>query len=82
MLLLNGQKSKPPCKRSQNLERNSLCTAMLCLMLKSHEKNYPTHDLELAAIWHHLYDEKYYVFTDQKGLNYLMSQKELNLRQC
>ncbi|KAA3466550.1 CCHC-type integrase [Gossypium australe] len=56
--------------------------------LKSHEKNYPTHDLELAAIvfalkiWrHHLYGEKCRVFTDHKSLKYLMTQKELNLRQ-
>ncbi|KAA3470411.1 DNA/RNA polymerases superfamily protein [Gossypium australe] len=56
--------------------------------LKPHEKNYPTHDLELAAIvfalkiWrHHLYGEKCRVFTDHKSLKYLMTQKELNLRQ-
>ena len=56
--------------------------------LKSHERNYPTHDLELAAvvfafkIWrHYLYGEKCHVFTDHKSLKYLMSQKELNLRQ-
>ncbi|KAA3487500.1 Transposon Ty3-I Gag-Pol polyprotein [Gossypium australe] len=41
--------------------------------LKPHEKNYPTHDMELAAIafalkiWrHHLYGEKCQIFTDQK----------------
>ncbi|KAA3484183.1 integrase [Gossypium australe] len=56
--------------------------------LKPHEKNYPTHDLELAAIvfalkiWrHHLYGEKCRVFTDHKSLKYLMTKKELNLRQ-
>ncbi|KAG8491027.1 hypothetical protein CXB51_014150 [Gossypium anomalum] len=56
--------------------------------LKPHEKNYLTHDLELAAvvfdlkIWrHHLYGEKCRVFTDHKSLKYLMAQKELNLRQ-
>ncbi|KAA3484506.1 DNA/RNA polymerases superfamily protein [Gossypium australe] len=56
--------------------------------LKPHEKNYPTHDLELAAIvfalkvWRqHLYGEKCQVFTNHKSLNYLMTQKELNLRQ-
>ncbi|KAA3480493.1 Retrotransposable element Tf2 [Gossypium australe] len=56
--------------------------------LKPHEKNYPTHDLELAAIvfalkiWrHHLYGERCWVFTDHKILKYLMTQKELNLRQ-
>ncbi|KAG8471689.1 hypothetical protein CXB51_036643 [Gossypium anomalum] len=56
--------------------------------LKPHEKNYPTHDLELAAIvfalkiWrHYLYGEKCYIYTDHKSLKYLMTQKELNLRQ-
>ncbi|KAA0056044.1 ty3-gypsy retrotransposon protein [Cucumis melo var. makuwa] len=56
--------------------------------LKSHEQNYPTHDLELAAvvfalkIWrHYLYGEKIQIFTDHKSLKYLFTQKELNMRQ-
>ena len=56
--------------------------------LKPHEKNYPTHDLELAAIvfalkiWrHYLYGEKFFIYTDHKSLKYLPSQRELNLRQ-
>ena len=56
--------------------------------LKPHEKNYPTHDLELAAIvfalkiWrHYLYREKCFIYTDHKSLKYLSSQRELNLRQ-
>ncbi|KAL4284618.1 hypothetical protein GQ457_16G017710 [Hibiscus cannabinus] len=56
--------------------------------LKSHELNYPTHDLELAAIvfalkiWrHYLYGEKCHMFTDHKSLKYLLTQKDLNLRQ-
>ena len=56
--------------------------------LKPHEQNYPTHDLELAAvvfalkIWrHYLYGEKCRVFTDHKSLKYLLTQKDLNLRQ-
>ena len=56
--------------------------------LKPHEKNYPTHDLELAAIvfalkiWrHYLYGEKCFIYTDHKSLKYLPSQQELNLRQ-
>ena len=56
--------------------------------LKSHEKNYPMHDLELAAIvfvlkiWrHYLYGEKCFIYTDHKSLKYLPSQRELNLRQ-
>ena len=56
--------------------------------LKSHEKNYPTHDLELAAIvfalkqWrHYRYDVTFEICTDHKRLKYLFSQKKLNLRQ-
>ena len=56
--------------------------------LRPHESNYPTHDLELAAVvfalktWrHYLYGETCRIFTDHQSLKYLLSQKELNLRQ-
>ncbi|GJW50942.1 reverse transcriptase [Tanacetum coccineum] len=56
--------------------------------LKPYEVNYPTHDLEFAAvvfalkIWrHYLYGETYYIFTDHKSLKYIFTQKELNMRQ-
>jgi len=56
--------------------------------LKPHEKNYPTHDLELPVvmftlnIWrHYLYGVHCEVFTDHHSLKYLFSQKDLNLRQ-
>ena len=56
--------------------------------LRPHEVNYPTHDLELAAvvfalkIWrHYLYCEKCQIFTDHKSLKYLLSQRDLNSRQ-
>jgi len=55
---------------------------------KVHERNYPTHDLELAAIvfalkiWrHYLYGAQFRVFSDHKSLKYLFDQKELNMRQ-
>ena len=48
--------------------------------LKPHEQNYPTHDLELAAvvfvlkIWrHYLYGEKCRIFTDHESLKYLLT---------
>ena len=54
--------------------------------LKTHEKNYPTHDLELAAVIfalkirrHYLYGITCDVFTDHKSLKYIFSQRELNL---
>ncbi|KAJ0511433.1 putative nucleotidyltransferase, Ribonuclease H [Helianthus annuus] len=56
--------------------------------LKTHEKKYPMHDLELAAvvfalkIWrHYLYGVKCTIFTDHKSLKYFFDQKELNMRQ-
>nr|GFA82686.1 putative reverse transcriptase domain-containing protein [Tanacetum cinerariifolium] len=56
--------------------------------LKIHEKNYTTHDLELGAvvftlkIWrHYLHETKCTVFTDHKSLQYILDQKELNMRQ-
>jgi hypothetical protein len=56
--------------------------------LKKHERNYPTHDLELVAVvfalksWgHYLYGETCDIYTDQKSLKYIFTQKELNLRQ-
>src|SRR5580765_777218 len=56
--------------------------------LKTHERNYPTHDLELAAvvfalkIWrHYLYGTTFTIFSDHKSLKYLFDQKDLNMRQ-
>ena len=56
--------------------------------LKVHERNYPTHDLDLAAVvialkqWrHYLYGVKCEVYTDHRSLQYVFAQKDLNLRQ-
>ncbi|WVZ58693.1 hypothetical protein U9M48_008935, partial [Paspalum notatum var. saurae] len=56
--------------------------------LKDHEQNYPTHDLELAAvvhalkIWrHYLLGNKCQIFTDHKSLKYISTQADLNMRQ-
>jgi hypothetical protein len=56
--------------------------------LKVHEKNYPAHDLELAAVvhalktWrHYLYGQKCDIYTDHKSLKYIFTQSELNMRQ-
>src|ERR1044072_4757161 len=57
------------------------------IQLKIHERNHPTHDLELAAmvfvlkLWrHYLYGSRFEVFSDHKSLKYLFDQKELNMR--
>ena len=70
------------------LMQNGRVVAYASRQLKEHERNYPTHDLELATIvhalkvWrHYLYGVRFEVFTDHKSLKYLFSQKELNLRQ-
>ena len=56
--------------------------------LKNREKNYPTHDLELAAIvfalkiWrHYLYGEQFEVFSYHKSLKYIFTQRDLKMRQ-
>nr|CAD39386.2 OSJNBb0016B03.11 [Oryza sativa Japonica Group] len=56
--------------------------------LRPHEKNYPTHDLELAAvvhalkIWrHYLFGTRTEVYTDHKSLKYIFTQPDLNMRQ-
>ena len=56
--------------------------------LKNHERNYPTHDMDLAAIvfalktWrYYLYGEQFKVFSDHKILKYIFAQRDLNMRQ-
>ena len=56
--------------------------------MKNHERSYPTHDMELAAIvfalkiWcHYLYGEQFEVFSDHKSLRYIFTQQDLNMRQ-
>ena len=56
--------------------------------LKNHEQNYPTHDIELAAviftlkIWcHYLYGKEFEVYSDHRSLKYIFTQRDLNMRQ-
>ena len=70
------------------LMQNGKVIAYASRQLKEYEKNYPTNDLELAAvvfalkIWrHYLYGERCEIFTDHKSLKYFFTQKELNMRQ-
>ena len=56
--------------------------------LKNHEQNYPTHNMELAAvvfaskIWrNYLYGEEFEVYSDHKSLKYIFLQRDLNMRQ-
>ena len=56
--------------------------------LRPHELNYPTHDLELAAVvyalktWrHYLLGNRCEIYSDHKSLKYIFTQPDLNLRQ-
>jgi hypothetical protein len=56
--------------------------------LRPHKQNYPTHDLELAAVVHALKMWRHYlmgtqcnIFTDHKSLKYIFTQDDLNMRQ-
>ena len=69
------------------LMQNGRVVAFASRQFKPHELNYPTHDLELAAvifalkIWrHYLYDARCEIYTNHKSLKYIFTQKELNLR--
>ncbi|KAK1680919.1 hypothetical protein QYE76_041767 [Lolium multiflorum] len=60
----------------------------LSRQLKQHEQNYPTHDLELAAVvlalkvWrHYLMGNRCEIYSNHKSLKYIFTQKELNMRQ-
>jgi hypothetical protein len=68
------------------LMQNEKFIAYASRLLKPHERNYPTHDLELAAIvhalkiWrHYLIRNKCHIFTDHKSLKYIFTQPDLNL---
>ncbi|GJZ41891.1 putative reverse transcriptase domain-containing protein [Tanacetum coccineum] len=75
------------------LLKQKLCTDLSVIayasrQLETHEENYTTHDLELGAVvfalrlWrHYFYGTKCVVFTDHKSLQYILNQKEFNIRQ-
>nr|GFB82034.1 putative reverse transcriptase domain-containing protein [Tanacetum cinerariifolium] len=55
---------------------------------RTHDENYKTHDLELGDVvfalrlWrHYLYGTKCVIYTDYQSLQYILDQKELNVRQ-
>ncbi|GKC99222.1 putative reverse transcriptase domain-containing protein [Tanacetum coccineum] len=70
------------------LKQREKVIAYASRQLKKHEENYITYDLELGAmifalrLWrHYLYGKKCIVYTDHKSLQYILNQKELNMRQ-
>jgi hypothetical protein len=56
-------------------------------MIKTHERNYATHDLQIASIvhalkmWrHYLMEKRFELITSHNGLKYLFEQPTLNVR--
>nr|GFA67644.1 putative reverse transcriptase domain-containing protein [Tanacetum cinerariifolium] len=79
--------SKDEKEHEEHLKREKVI-AYASRQLKVHEQNYTPHDLELGSvvfalkIWrHYLYGTKCTVFTDNKSLQHILDQKELNIRQ-
>ncbi|GKF04774.1 putative reverse transcriptase domain-containing protein, partial [Tanacetum coccineum] len=73
--------------RAVLMQREKVIAYASC-QVKKHKENYMTHDLEVGAVvfalrlWsHYLYGTKCIVFTDHKSLQYILDQKELNIRQ-
>jgi hypothetical protein len=70
------------------LMQDNRVIAYVSRALRPHEQNYPTHDLELAAVvhalktWrHYLMGTHYNIYTDHKSLKYIFTQADLNMRQ-
>jgi hypothetical protein len=70
------------------LSQNGFVICYESIKFKEHEKNYATHDLELAAIVHTLNKWRHYLMgrrfelkTDHNGLKYFFDQPTLNSRQ-
>ena len=94
IVLKQGQRYTMYCDASKDelgcvLMQSERVVAYGSRQLKNHERNYPTHDMELVAIvfafkiWHHyLYGERFEVFSNHKSLKYIFTQRDLNMRQC
>jgi hypothetical protein len=69
------------------LIHDSRVVAYASRQIRKHEVNYPTHDLELAAVVHSLKIWRHYLmgrrcelYTDHRSLKYIFTQVNLNLR--
>lgn len=69
------------------LMQNGQVVAYASRQLKTHERNYFTHDLELVAVVfilkvlrNYMYGSRFEVFRDHKSLKYMFDHKELNMR--
>ena len=66
------------------LRQNGRVIAYASYHLKKHEQNYPTHDLEMAAVVfalkslrHYLYDMTCEIYIDHKSLKYIFQQRDI-----
>ena len=70
------------------LMQNNLAIAYASRQLKTYERNYLTHNLEIVVVFvlkfwrHYLYGVHCEIFTNHQILKYLFSQRNLNLRQA
>ncbi|WMV30780.1 hypothetical protein MTR67_024165, partial [Solanum verrucosum] len=85
---MRGELSKAQDPPDHNTYSSTTDGSLYITAVEGHERNYPTHDLELAAVvfalmiwWHYLYGVKCEVFTDHRSLQHVFTQKYLNLRQ-
>jgi hypothetical protein len=78
------------CKEGMGgfLSQNGFVICYESMKLKDHEKNYATHDLELASIVHALRKWRHYLMgrrfklrTNHNGMKYLFDYPTLNARQ-
>jgi hypothetical protein len=70
------------------LMQDNIVIAYASRVLRPHEQNYSTHDLELAAVVHALKIWRHYlmgahcnIYTNHKSLKYICTQADLNMRQ-
>ena len=68
--------------------KNGRVVAYASRQLKKHKQNYPTHNLEMAAvifalkIWRrYLYEVTCQIFIEHKSLKSIFQQRDLNMRQ-
>jgi hypothetical protein len=91
----------PDMTKNFDIYCDALCWGLGCVLmqegqvvcyasrqLRKHEENYPTHDLELAAVVHALKIWKHYlighrceIYNDHKSLKYIFTQDDQNLSQ-
>jgi hypothetical protein len=92
--------AQPDIAKSFNIYCDASGTSLRCVLmqegrvisyssreLRCHEENYPTHDLELAAVVmalrtcrHYLLRNVVHIYTNHKSLKYIFTQLDLNMR--